>query len=63
MLAWYTNAVVHTTTNQNLTASNTSGQFLFYHENKAVNSDKPCDDKPPCRIALFSNAIVNMKVP
>ena len=41
-----------------------SGQFLFYHNNKATHKDKSSDDledEPPCWNALASNAIVMMK--
>ena len=41
-----------------------SGQFLFYHENKAKHNDKSRDDhddEPPSWKALADNAIVMMK--
>ena len=41
-----------------------SGQFLFYHENKAINNDKSRDDhddEQPVWNALAGNAIVMMK--
>ena len=33
-------------------AACTNVQFLFYHENEAINSDKPSDNYPPYRNVL-----------
>ena len=61
ILAWYTDVVVTLITSKHDSQQHTSGQFPFYHEYDAIDLDKPSGGEQPCRIVLFSCAILIMK--